>query len=172
MNDLGKTKKLCSNGHLMDPAWEVCPYCPTPGRTSGADLAPTLRVEDAAAAAEPVVATARKTEMMNRPVAIEGLGWLVALQAMNRGETHRIDGERTTIGADGECDIVLPSDHVSERHASLRFQDRGFVITDLDSSNGTFVNDDEVRQESLKDGDRIRFGSEEFVFKCVVFDEA
>lgn len=170
MSDLSKTKKLCANGHLMDPAWEVCPYCP-PAQTRGPDLAPTVRVEDAAAAPQPAVAAGRKTELMDRPLMIEGLGWLVGVTTGNKGRTHRIDGERTTVGAASECDIVLDSDHVSERHASLRFQDRGFVVTDLDSTNGTFINGDEVRQHDLADGDRIRFGSAEFVFKCVVFDE-
>jgi len=171
MSDLGKTKKLCANGHLMDPAWETCPYCPATN-TPRPDLAPTMRAEDVAAqpAAAPV-AEARKTEMIDRPLLIEGLGWLVGIAAINKGQTHRIDGERTTVGADHECDIVLSSDHVSERHASLRFQESAFVVTDLDSTNGTFLNDDEVQQGQLSDGDRIRFGSEEFVFKCVVFDD-
>jgi len=172
MNDLGKTKKLCANGHLMDPAWEVCPYCPASSSTPRQELAATVRIEDVEPAVGTSDQTARKTELMQRPLTIQGLGWLVGTQVANKGQTHRIDGERVTLGADGDCDIVIPSDQVSERHASLRFQDAGFVLTDLDSSNGTFVNGDEVQQESLKDGDRVRFGPEEFVFKCVVFDEA
>ncbi len=172
MNDLGKTKKLCANGHLMDPAWEVCPYCPAPSNAPRPELAATVRVEDMPAAAPAADQGARKTELMQRPLSIQGLGWLVGTHMANKGQTHRIDGERVTLGADANCDIVLSSEHISERHASVRFQDASFVLTDLDSSNGTFVNGDEVQQESLKDGDRVRFGPEEFVFKCVVFDEA
>ena len=41
MTDLGKTKKLCPNGHLMDPAWDVCPYCPG-DRRAESDLAKTI----------------------------------------------------------------------------------------------------------------------------------
>ena len=42
----------------------------------------------------------------------------------------------------------------------------GYVITDLDSGNGTFVNDERVKTRKLKDGDRVRLGDRAFVFRA------
>jgi pSer/pThr/pTyr-binding forkhead associated (FHA) protein len=168
--DLNATKRLCANGHLMDPAWEVCPYCPS-DRKSGPELARTLRIEDVAAAAPaPAAPAARKTELLERPVTLAGLGWLVAAHGAQRGVTHRIDRDRVSVGAARDCDIVLEEPHVSEHHASIRFREREFVVTDLDSTNGTFVNGESVNQRTLADGDVLRFGSSDWVFKCLVFE--
>jgi hypothetical protein len=177
MTELQKTRKLCTNGHVMDPAWDVCPYCPSDRRASAVDpaLAKTVRIDESAPpppAPAPAPAAARRTEILNRAPAIAGVAWFVGDRAPNQGRMHRIDGERVTVGAAGECDIVIGENHVSDRHASLRFNDREFLLTDLDSTNGTFVNGQRIGQQKLADGDRIRFGSSEWVFKCVVYESA
>ena len=89
------------------------------------------------------------------------------LQAML---AHRLDRERMTIGAKTDCEVVIGGKHVSDRHASLRFRDGVFYLTDLDSTNGTFVGGERIEQRSLQDGDRVRFGSSEWVFKCVTLE--
>ena len=48
----------------------------------------------------------------------------------------------TSIGRDRDNDIVLDSDSVSRRHAKLEHRDGYFYVIDLDSTNGTFVNDE------------------------------
>lgn len=195
MTDLGKTKKLCPNGHLMDPAWDVCPYCPGDRRADGdlaktiiadpnqeetamtqnnasPDLAKTIKItEETVAASASASSAARKTQVMNVPSQIEGIAWLVGVKGGEKGQTHKIAGERTTVGAEIGCEVKLSDDRVSDRHASIRFSDQTFVLTDLDSTNGTYVNDNNVQRETLNDGDRVRFGASEWVFKCVVFEE-
>lgn len=172
MTDLGKTKKLCPNGHLMDPAWEVCPYCPS-DRMPSPELARTLKVDDREPPpAPPAPPAPRRTEIMDRPPSIDGIGWFVGTKDGNQGRMHRIDTERTTLGASGDCDVIVTGDHVSDRHASLRFKAGEFVLTDLDSTNGTFVNGERINQHTLTDGDRVSFGSSEWVFKQVVFQTA
>jgi pSer/pThr/pTyr-binding forkhead associated (FHA) protein len=47
---------------------------------------------------------------------------------------------------------------VSGQHASVRYEDGKFFLTDLDSSNGTYLNDRKIVREELKDNDVIRFG--------------
>lgn len=169
MTDLGKTKKLCPNGHLLDPAWEVCPYCPS-DRMPSPELAKTLRVDEhAPPPPPPAPAAPRKTEIMDRPPSIDGVGWFVGTKDGNRGQMHKIDAERTTLGAAGGCDVVISGDHVSDRHASLRFKGGEFVLTDLDSTNGTYVNGERITQHTLSDGDVVAFGSSEWVFKQVTF---
>jgi hypothetical protein len=171
MPELGKTKRLCSNGHVMDPAWDVCPYCPSDRRASP-ELARTVKVdENPPPPPPPAPAAPRKTELIDNTVKIAGLGFLISTRAPNYGATHRIDRDRMTVGAKGECDIIISEPHVSDRHASVRFRDGGFYITDLDSTNGTFVGDERVEQRPLSDGDKVRFGSSEWVFKCVTFEK-
>jgi pSer/pThr/pTyr-binding forkhead associated (FHA) protein len=65
----------------------------------------------------------------------------------------------TTIGRAG-CDVELNDPDVSRRHAILRQIDAGLALEDLDSTNGTFVN--ESRISGLVEvgvGDRVRFGN-------------
>ncbi len=69
------------------------------------------------------------------------------------------------LGRAPDCQIVIPSAAVSRRHARLRRLDGNLVIEDLGSSNGTFVNGEKISTpKSLKDGDRISFGTVELVF--------
>jgi hypothetical protein len=174
MSGLQKTTRLCPNGHEMDPAWDVCPYCPSDRRTAAAAnpaLARTVREDAYASPPEPppLPPAARRTEIMDRPSTIGAIGWFVATHGPERGTVHRIDGERTSIGAAFDCDLNLDGEHISDRHASLRFRDGLFVLTDLDSTNGTFINGERIGQRGIEDGDHVRFGSSEWVFKCVVF---
>ena len=99
-----------------------------------------------------------------------GTSVLIATRSPSQGQTHRIDRDRMTIGAARDCDVVITENHVSDRHASVRFRDGGFHLTDLDSSNGTFIGDERIEQRPLKDGDKVRFGTSEWVFKCVTFE--
>ena len=172
MTELSKTKKMCPNGHVMDPAWDVCPYCPG-DRRAGPELARTVKVDDYAPPPPPPPPrpASRKTEVIDNSVKIAGLGFLISLKAPNPGETHRLDRDRMTIGAKTDCDVVIEGNHVSDRHASVRFRDGGFFLTDLDSTNGTFVAGDRIEQRPLKDGDLVRFGSSEWMFKCVTFEK-
>jgi ABC-type multidrug transport system ATPase subunit/pSer/pThr/pTyr-binding forkhead associated (FHA) protein len=75
-------------------------------------------------------------------------------------------GEQTvlTIGRDASNDIVLDSPTVSRYHAQLERVGQRYRVTDLRSSNGTFVNDQQIEGETwLKPNDSIRIGSYKFV---------
>lgn len=63
------------------------------------------------------------------------------------------------IGRDDGVDIVIPTPAVSRRHARLMMENNGYVIEDLGSSNGTFVNGDRlIGRRALTHGDEIRLG--------------
>ncbi|MCA9736650.1 MAG: FHA domain-containing protein [Gemmatimonadota bacterium] len=113
----------------------------------------------------------RKTVVMQRPPEISAIGWLVGDRGQHRGQMHRIDAAKAVVGVDSLCEVVIKHDHISDRHASIRFKDGAFIITDLDSTNGTSVNGESIHQHPLADGDRVSFGSSEWVFKCVVFQD-
>lgn len=65
-----------------------------------------------------------------------------------------------SVGRDQEADIVIEDPTVSRKHAEIVRSDYGFILLDLGSKNGSFVNETKVGHtgQSLKDGDEIRFG--------------
>lgn len=81
------------------------------------------------------------------------------------GRRHVLE-HRLTIGRGQNNDIVLPSDTVSRQHASIERQGMDIVVTDLGSTNGTFVNENPARldQVLLKCGDRLRIGDTIFKY--------
>ncbi|MBU1698895.1 MAG: FHA domain-containing protein [Candidatus Eisenbacteria bacterium] len=170
-DDMGKTKKMCPNGHLMDPAWEVCPYCPS-DRTGSPDLAKTVRVEDVKKTPPPPPPRpeVRKTEILRTKPAINGVGWFVSIKGASQGTIHTVQSEKATLGAAAGCDIRLTDSHASDQHASLRFADGCFTLTDLDSTNGTMINGKKIARQKLADGDQVSFGSSEWIFKFVQWE--
>jgi pSer/pThr/pTyr-binding forkhead associated (FHA) protein len=77
-----------------------------------------------------------------------------------------LDGHDFVIGRAPSCDLVLPSDQLaSRRHSQLEFDGLTYTIRDLGSSNGTYVNGEEIHQATpLTDGDKITVGEHELVF--------
>ena len=68
------------------------------------------------------------------------------------------------IGRALENDLILSDNTVSGSHAELNNRDGRTWITDLSSSNGTYVNGRRITEVTLVAGDRVAFGSVEFVF--------
>ncbi len=64
-----------------------------------------------------------------------------------------------TIGRSPEADLVILDDKVSRLHCGIRLWDGDFVLKDLKSRNGTYVNGQRVETAKLHAGDRIRIGS-------------
>lgn len=63
------------------------------------------------------------------------------------------------VGRSSELDMVLVEDMVSRKHAKIVTSAGQIVITDMGSTNGTFVNGEKVRKTRLKEGDRILIGT-------------
>lgn len=83
---------------------------------------------------------------------------LVTIYGPDLGRQYTLDLESISIGRGAENDIVIDMDNVSRRHARVVAQAGGFVVEDLESTNGTYVNDGEVRAERLHNGDLIKIG--------------
>src|SRR5205823_11863712 len=81
--------------------------------------------------------------------------------------THVIPLESTplTIGRGLNNDIILEDTRVSRHHAQLRYRARRFFLSDLGSTNGTYVNSEAVEEQALKDGDVVSLGGLELTFK-------
>ncbi len=73
------------------------------------------------------------------------------------------------LGRDESCHLKLDDDAVSRRHATIESFGEQYVIRDLDSTNGTFVNEEPISCCMLRSGDRIRLGKQ--IFKYVAGDE-
>lgn len=74
--------------------------------------------------------------------------------------------ERFTIGRATTNGVVLDKTFISNFHAELLQQpDGSYDLVDLESSNGTFVNDQRIERCRLKSGDRITFGQLEGLFR-------
>jgi two-component system cell cycle response regulator len=86
--------------------------------------------------------------------------------ASDLGRRHVLDQEVISIGRDRENDIVLDSDSVSRRHARVEHRDGRIYLTDLDSTNGTYVNDETepVRDAQLRRGDQVKIGDTIFKY--------
>src|SRR3954447_16931851 len=63
------------------------------------------------------------------------------------------------IGRSSDLDMVLVEDMVSRKHAKISTSNGQIVISDMGSTNGTFVNGEKVKQQRLKEGDRILVGT-------------
>ncbi len=98
-----------------------------------------------------------------------GTECLVVIYGANIGRKYEMFEDTVTIGRDPENTIVLSSDSVSRRHARIeRFHDQRF-ITDLNSTNGTYVNDQPVRPRArLESGVLIKIG--DTIFKYLMGD--
>lgn len=71
----------------------------------------------------------------------------------------------TVLGRHSECHICLQSEGVSRRHAELHVDEKGLRVKDLDSANGTFVNDEKVSEKRLQVGDELRFDELRFMIQ-------
>jgi hypothetical protein len=80
-------------------------------------------------------------------------------------ETYPLGPQPMTIGRKPDNHIVLSDQSVSRHHASLRFDGTAFRLTDLGSTNGTFVNSNPIRETALADNDRLTFGSVDLTFR-------
>jgi hypothetical protein len=69
-------------------------------------------------------------------------------------------GEELIIGRDVECDVLLADHSVSRRHARLVCRDGAWIVQDLESTNGTFVNRTQVGRCQLRPGDHLHLGNQ------------
>ena len=84
---------------------------------------------------------------------------VIAPQGPHLGKRFELDGAQLIAGRDATNAIALDTESVSRRHARLVREVDGWVVEDLGSTNGTWVNDERVVRKPLSDGDLVCFGS-------------
>src|SRR5688572_25285743 len=77
----------------------------------------------------------------------------------NMGARHSLQNTALVLGRGEDCTIQIPDHSVSRRHARIEQEPDGYYVADLQSTNGTFVNDEPVTNRKLHDGDYLRVGN-------------
>jgi hypothetical protein len=125
-----------------------CPSCARGERPVDADLSPAVLAR--------LVAT---EEYVEKTVTLRPRPVLVALDGPDRGRTFDLSLQETTsLGRARLNDIVLADTAVSAEHCRIRPAGGCFVVHDLRSRNGTFVNERRAVRQDLREGDLIRVG--------------
>lgn len=185
--------KSCINGHVIDESWDLCPYCPAdrseasvavvrPGairdterparsrpdhgarRSSPEELPPRTSVPVVSASRTTVAPKINMGEALSQRYTV---GWLVGLSSPIRGESFAVRIGRNVIGRDPRSDVVVSDDQVSSHHADLifRLDEKRYILMDHNSTNGTFVNEDEIEpRRDLQRLDVVRIGAHRFLF--------
>lgn len=80
------------------------------------------------------------------------------------GKRFPLDESVTTVGRGQDCQIQIDLDSVSRQHARIRKRPNGIMVEDLKSTNGTYVNEKQVRRAALQHGDLVQIGNTIFKF--------
>ena len=99
------------------------------------------------------------TELLQKKANQLNRGYLTWRNANGRQVTELCDG--LTLGRDGSNHVVLSDSYVSQRHCRIELRFSRFIIRDLRSKNGVFVNGTPVIEAELKDEDCIKLGHSE-----------
>jgi len=82
---------------------------------------------------------------------------LLIQEGPRSGQRVIVEETPLTIGRDDDCGVVIADRQVSRQHARIRLEEDHYLLEDLGSKNGTFVNGQEVKQPTvLHDGDQIQ----------------
>jgi hypothetical protein len=100
--------------------------------------------------------------------ALEGLppgsALLVVKRGPNAGSRFLLDADITTAGRHPESDIFLDDVTVSRRHAEFVREEAGFLVRDVGSLNGTYLNRERIDAAGLAGGDEVQIGKYRLVF--------
>ena len=161
---------------LLPPAPEPAPPSPSKSakkearEATGSNLRPITDTKRKLAGSVPPVA-GPKAPVVPTEAAADGseYGTISIVQPgrlveEESGAIHPL-GLRVTVGRTADNQIPLETPDVSRRHAKIELRADGtFLVTDLRSGNGTFVNGEKIKERALEDGDKVRFGNRSFVF--------
>lgn len=108
--------------------------------------------------------TTRVTSVHSISDDLEGTDCVVQIYGANLGRKYDLYDAVTTFGRDPSNTIVLDTDSVSRRHCIVELCDAGRLLRDLESTNGTYLNDIQIRSAILSNGDLIKIGDTIFKY--------
>jgi pSer/pThr/pTyr-binding forkhead associated (FHA) protein len=150
---------FCNNcGHRNAPGSNFCSSC---GHALGAGGdEPTTITFQAIEGSDPV-----EEQVVTVPDLPDGGGILWVKRGPNAGSKYALDKEKVLAGRHPDSDIFLDDITVSRRHAEFTRSEGGYVVRDVGSLNGTYLNRDRIDEEAiLANGDEVQIGKFKLVF--------
>ena len=89
---------------------------------------------------------------------------LVVINGVDLGKKYSLNQHSTLLGRSSKVDIQVDEDSISRNHAVIENHGEEIIARDLNSTNGTYVNDRPIQQHHLQDGDQIKVGRTIFKF--------
>ena len=127
----------------------------------------TERAGDRRASAENEDDGRRTFFRMNQERSKACVGWVVVMNGDLQGQDFRLVEGQNVIGNSAECDIVLSGPYISGRHAVIRCDGSAFVLQDLGSTNGTFLEGMPCVESEIKDSAKLRLGRTDLKFRSL-----
>jgi pSer/pThr/pTyr-binding forkhead associated (FHA) protein len=93
-----------------------------------------------------------------------GTALLVVLRGPNAGARFLLDADEVSTGRHPNSDIFLDDVTVSRKHAAFRREGDAFLVRDVGSLNGTYVNRERIDEVALKTRDEVQIGKFRLVF--------
>jgi pSer/pThr/pTyr-binding forkhead associated (FHA) protein len=94
----------------------------------------------------------------------DGFALLVVQRGPNAGSRYLLDKDVTTAGRSPDSDIFLDDVTVSRRHAVFTREATGFVVEDVGSLNGTYLNRERIEKTAVHNGDEVQIGKFRLMF--------
>ena len=148
-----------SCGHRNELGANFCSSCGAVLETASADN--TTITFHPTVPSDPVEAGAAEAGLGEQPV--EG-AVLVVARGPYAGSRFALGPGLTTAGRHPESTIFLDDITVSRRHAEIESTPEGFVVRDVGSLNGTYLNRERIEQATLANGDELQIGKFKLVF--------
>ena len=136
---------FCSScGAPLEPPGEdtTITFAPVPGGSEGVDEELSVQI----------------------PALTEGLGMLVVKRGPNAGSKFVLDQPVTRVGRHPDSDIFLDDITVSRRHAEFYQRGDAYVVKDVGSLNGTYLNRERIDEADLANGDEVQIGKFKLVY--------
>ena len=150
--------KMCPSGHVIPTEALSCPIC-NPGATREMEK---LEGPSAKTRVDFDLEATRVEDLPKTLLELEGgrpfLGWLAITEGKFSGEAFHLYEGKNIVGSSSSCHIQIPDEGIEGQHLSIRFSYGKWMITDLDSDEGTFLNGKRIHRTELKDGDKIKIG--------------
>jgi pSer/pThr/pTyr-binding forkhead associated (FHA) protein len=95
----------------------------------------------------------------------DGTGLVIVSRGPNEGSTYLVDTDAVSVGRHPDSNIFLDDITVSRRHSVIERNGQDFLIRDVGSLNGTYVNHDRIDHKPIVDGDEIQVGRFVLIFR-------
>ncbi len=151
-------RKCPTCGNRMEPSWTECMFCKKEKEKQKEEKIPVMPQWQAESISKTLVFKREKTK----------LGVLRFLTGPSSGKELLLELPKTVVGSGSHCDLVVDDPNVASEHFILKKEGEGYILQDLGSEVGTYVNGTRLEgRRELHSNDRIKIGATTLLFKVV-----